>query len=66
MSINIMQLIVIITLCGLAYWVNETLNKVPVMNTVIKVIIVVVGVLLVLQSCGLLASSTIHVGGTSR
>ena len=61
MDINIIQLIVIIILCGLAWWANDMLNKVPVLKTVISVIIVVVGVVLVLQSLGVMGSGHISI-----
>jgi phosphoglycerol transferase MdoB-like AlkP superfamily enzyme len=54
MHIHVVELFLIIGLAGLAWWVNEMLDKVPVLNTVIKVLIVVVAILLVLQSLGLI------------
>lgn len=61
MDINIMGIIVVCILAGLAWYVNASLNTVPVLNKVVSVIIVVVAVLLVLQNCGLLGSINTHV-----
>lgn len=61
MDINVIQLVVIIILAGLAWWANNMLNKIPVLKTVISVIIVVVAILLVLQSMGLIGGSHISV-----
>ena len=58
MTINILGLIVIIILCGLAWYANNALNQVPVLKNVVSVIIVVVGVLLILQSVGLIGTSS--------
>ena len=48
-----MGILVILVLSGLAWYVNETLNKVALLNTVIKVVIVVVATLCLLDSLGL-------------
>lgn len=61
MDINVMGIIVVCILAGLAWWVNEALNTIPVLKKVIQVIIVVVAVLLVMQNCGLLGSVNTHV-----
>ncbi len=62
MEINIIQIIVIIILAGLAYWANDKLNMVPVLKTVVQVLIVVVAVLLLLQSVGVISgNSNIHI-----
>jgi predicted PurR-regulated permease PerM len=61
MDVNILQLVVICAIAWLCWWVNDMLNKVPILNTVIKVIIVVVAVLLVLQSLGLVSGGHISV-----
>lgn len=61
MDINVIQLIVIIILCGLAWWANSALNKVPVLKTVIDVLIVVVGVVLILQSLGVMGHSNFRI-----
>ena len=61
MDINVMQLIVIIVLCGLAWWANNQLNNIPVLKNVVNVLIVVVGVLLVLRSLGVMDSNSMHV-----
>jgi len=53
MSINIVAILVIIVLASLAYWVNEQINNVPVLKTVVRVVIVVGAVLLLLQSLGI-------------
>lgn len=44
MDINVLQIIVIIILACLAWYVNEALNTVPVLKKVVSVIIVVVSV----------------------
>ena len=63
MEINLLEILVIIILSVLAYWVNEKLNSIPILKTIIQVIIVIVAVLLLLQSLNLLNSgSTITVG----
>ena len=56
MHINIMDILVIVILAGLCYYVNNALNNVPVLKNVINVIIIVVSVLLILQSVGLVGS----------
>ena len=62
MDINIIQLVVIVVIAGLCWWVNEKLNNVPMLKTVIQVVIVVVAILLVLQSLGIMhGSSTMHI-----
>jgi Na+/H+-dicarboxylate symporter len=61
MNINIIQIVLICILSGLAWWVNEKLNTVPILKTVIQVLIVVVAVLLLLQSLGVLGSLNTHV-----
>ena len=58
MEINIMSILVICIVAGLAWWVNETLNNIPKLKQVIQVLIVVVSVLLVLQSLGIVNSGT--------
>jgi hypothetical protein len=58
MDINLIQIIVIIILAGLAWWANEMLNKIPVLKTVVSVIIVVVAVLCLLDSLGIYHSSS--------
>ena len=61
MDVNIIQIIVIVVIAGLAWYVNETLNSVPVLKKVISVIIVVVAVLCLLQSLGVM-NSGIRIG----
>lgn len=58
MDINVTAILVICVLAGLAWYVNATLNTVPVLNKVVSVIIVVAAVLLLLQSMGLIGSNT--------
>lgn len=53
MRIDIWDIVVICILAGLSWWVNEKLNQIPILKTVLQVIIVVVAVLLLLQSLGL-------------
>jgi hypothetical protein len=60
MEINLIQLIVIIVLAGLAWWANGKLNTVPVLKNVIDVLIVVVAILLVLQSLGIMGHMDTH------
>lgn len=64
MEINIIQIFVICVLAGLAGYVNETLNNIPVLKKVIAVLIVVVAVLLLLQSLHVInnTNTSIHVG----
>ena len=57
MEINLIQIIVIIVLAGLAYWANDQLNNVPVLKNVVRVLIVVIAVILLLQSFGILGGS---------
>jgi hypothetical protein len=61
MDINIIQLIVICVIAGLCWWANETLNSVPILKKVVQVIIMVAAVLLVLQSLGVMGSSSMHI-----
>ena len=53
MTINVINIVVICVLAGLAWWVNDKLNTIPVLKTVVQVLVVVVAVLLLLQSLGL-------------
>lgn len=57
MEINILEIIVIVVLAGLAWYCNNALNNVPVLKNVLNVIIVVVSVLMLLTSVGLLGSN---------
>lgn len=57
MTIDIITILVICIIAGLAWYVNAALNTVPVLNKVVQVIIVVAAVLLLLQSLGLIGSS---------
>jgi len=61
MDINVIQIVVICILAGLAYWANDKLNNVPLLKTVIQVIIVVVAVLMVMQSLGVINAGHISV-----
>lgn len=54
MHINFGEIFVICVIAGLCLYVNEMLNKVPVLKTVATVVIVVVSVLLLLQSVSLI------------
>jgi small-conductance mechanosensitive channel len=56
--IHVVNLAVICIIAGLAYWANDQLNRVPVLNNVIKVVIIVVAILLVLQSLGTIEGTT--------
>jgi hypothetical protein len=56
MHISIIGIFVICVVAGLCWYVNETLNTVPVLKKVVAVIIVVVAVLCLLQSVGVLGS----------
>lgn len=58
MDINILQLVVIIVLAGLAWYANNALNTIPVLKNVVNVLIVIVSVLLVLQSVGLISGKS--------
>lgn len=58
MTINVIQLVVICVLAGLAYYANNALNGVPVLRNVMNVLIICVGVLLVLQSLGVLGGGS--------
>jgi hypothetical protein len=57
MDVNIMQILVICIVAGLCWYVNSTLNPVPVLKKVVGVVIVVVAVLLLLQSLGIMHSN---------
>ena len=62
MDINIVSIIVILVLAALAWFANETLNKIPVAKPFVSVIIVIVTVLMLLQSMGLVGGhSTIRI-----
>ena len=54
MEVNVIQLIVICVLAGLAYWANDKLNNVPFLKTIVQVVIVVVAVLMLMQSLGVI------------
>ena len=54
MEVNVIELVVICVFAGLAYWVNDKLNNVPMLKTVIQVVIVVVAVFMIMQSLGVI------------
>ncbi len=54
MTINLMQIIVIIVIAGLCWYANNALNQIPVLRNVVNVLIVVVSVLMLLSSVGLI------------
>ena len=58
MTINLIQIIVILVIAGLCWYSNEKLNSVPVLKNVVSVLIVVVSVLMLLQSSGLIGTSS--------
>ena len=61
MDINVISIVVICILAGLAIWVNDQLNNVPVLKKVVMVVIVVVAVILLLQSLGVMGSMHSHI-----
>jgi len=61
MVINIIQIVVILIIAGLCWYANNALNKVPVLQNVVNVLIVVVSVLMLLSSLGVLPNSQIVV-----
>lgn len=58
MHINILQIIVILIIAGLAWYANQQLNPVPVLKNVVNVLIVVVSVLVLLDATGIMSSNT--------
>lgn len=58
MEINLIQIVVIIVIAGLCWYVNEALNRVPTLKQVVSVLIVVISVLMLLQSLGIFGTST--------
>jgi len=61
MDINVVGLIVTVIVACVAWWANETLNSVPILKTVVKVIIVVVALLCLWAALGV-RNHTISVG----
>ena len=61
MDINIVGLIVTIVIAGVAWWINDVLNKVAILKTVVQVIIVVVALCLIWQDLGI-HNQYIHIG----
>lgn len=57
MDINIIQLVVICIIAGLAWFANDKLNNIPTLKGIIQVLIVVVAVLLILQSLGIMGNN---------
>ena len=53
LHIDVIQIVVIIVLAGVAWWANEQLNNIPILKKVVGVVIVVAGVLFLLQSLGI-------------
>lgn len=62
MVINLIGIIVVIILAGLAYYANEQLNNVPILKNIVRVLIVVVSVLLIMQNMGLISGIPIRIG----
>ena len=50
MTINIVEIILIVVFGSLAYWANEKINAVPTLKPIISVVIVVVSVALLFAS----------------
>lgn len=61
MEINVLAILVIVVLSVLAWWVNDKLNTVPILKTIIQVVIVVCAVILLLQNLGLMGNLDTHV-----
>jgi uncharacterized protein YacL len=60
MDINIIGIVLTIIIASVAWWANETLNNVPFLKTVVKVLIVVVSLLCFWSFLGI-HDHTIHV-----
>lgn len=50
MTINILQIVLIVVFGSLAYWANEKINAVPTLKPIVSVVIVVVSVVLLVAS----------------
>lgn len=50
MTVNIVQLILIVIFGSLAYWANDKINNVPTLKPIVSVLIVVVSVVLLVAS----------------
>jgi len=50
MTVNVVQLLLIVVFTSLAYWANGRLNGVPKLSEIVSVVIVVVGVVLLVAS----------------
>ena len=50
MTINVLQIVLIVVFGSLAYWANEKINQVPTLKPIISVVIVVVSVVLLVAS----------------
>lgn len=53
MKINILQIFLIVIGTCFFYWANDTLNKVPFLREIIRVLIVGVGLICLLESLGI-------------
>lgn len=58
MDIDIVRIFLIVVFASLAWWANLQLNKVPTLNNIVGVLIVVIAVVLLLQSLGIMGHST--------
>ncbi len=59
MVIHLGEIIVILALSGVAWFANETLNRIPIAKSIVSVIVVVVCVYALLQSFGLISGSSV-------
>jgi len=50
MTINIVQIALIVIFGSLAYWANEKINNVPTLKPIVSVVIVVVAVVMLVAS----------------
>lgn len=50
MTINVVQIVLIVVFGSLAYWVNEKINVVPTLKPIVSVLVVVVSVVLLVAS----------------
>lgn len=60
-TINVIGILVIVVLASLAWWVNEQVNKLPVLSKIVRIIIVVVAVLALLYSLGMISGPAVTV-----
>jgi hypothetical protein len=61
MTINFVNILVIVILAGLFWWANERVNTVPILKPIIQVVIVVGAVLALLYSFGWISGDGITV-----